>query len=88
MLRTPTLLFFACCMGIFSFFSSCKPKPQFAPTAPAETYNPLQTVVQRQLSAVNIPVEVPLDEIQKALNAQLHGLLFETTASKTTTRTT
>ncbi len=75
--RTSSLLFFACCMGIFSFFSACKPKPQFAPTAPAETYNPLQTVVQRQLSAVNIPVEVPLEEIQKALNAQLQGLLYE-----------
>ena len=77
MLRTSSLLFFACCMGIFSFFSSCKPKPQFAPTAPAETYDPLQTVVQQQLSAINIPVEVPLAEIQKALNAQLQGLLYE-----------
>jgi len=75
--RTSSLLFFVLCMGIFSFFSSCRPKPQFAPSAPAETYDPLQSVVQRQLSAVNIPVEVPLAEIQQALNAQLRGLLYE-----------
>jgi len=65
------------CIGFFAFFSSCKPKPQFAPDAPAETYTSVQAVVQRQLSSVNIPVEISLAEIEQAVNHQLRGLLYE-----------
>ncbi len=37
----------------------------------------MQTVVQKQLSVVNIPVEIPLSEMERALNGQLQELLYE-----------
>lgn len=75
--RVSSFLSLAFVMGLFSLFTSCKPKPEFAPLAPEEKYNPLQTVVQKQLSVVNIPVEIPLAEMERTLNAQLQDLLYE-----------
>lgn len=62
-------------MGLFLF--SCKPKPEFAPDAPEEKYNQTGTRLPRHLSSVNIPVRIPVTEIEQALNDNIAGLLYE-----------
>ena len=50
------------------------------PKAPTEKYN-LQNTMQLQkeqyVSVVNVPIEVSLLDVEKQINAQLNGLLFE-----------
>ncbi|MPR31994.1 DUF4403 family protein [Cytophagaceae bacterium SJW1-29] len=49
------------------------------PAAPKEKYlySNMQIQNEKHLSVVNIPVETPLAELEKQLNAQLNGLLYE-----------
>jgi hypothetical protein len=57
----------------------CSPKGSSQPTAPKEsyTYSTMQLQNEKHLSVVNIPVETPLVELEKQLNAQLNGLIYE-----------
>lgn len=57
----------------------CGPKGSSQPTAPKESYiySTMQIQNEKHLSVVNIPVETPLVELEKQLNAQLNGLIYE-----------
>lgn len=57
----------------------CSPKGSSQPTAPKESYiySTMQIQNEKHLSVVNIPVETPLVELEKQLNAQLKGLIYE-----------
>lgn len=57
----------------------CSPKGSSQPTAPKESYiySTMQIQNEKHLSVVNIPVETPLVELEKQLNAQLNGLIYE-----------
>ncbi len=62
-------------MGILSFLAACKSK--FAPKQPEEKYLQTEPAIQRQVSALNIPVEITVDELEKALNTQVQGMIYE-----------
>ena len=57
----------------------CGPRGSSQPTAPKENYiySTMQIQSEKHLSVVNIPVETPLVELEKQLNAQLNGLIYE-----------
>jgi hypothetical protein len=57
----------------------CGPKGSPQPAAPKENYlySNMQIQNEKHLSVVNIPVETPLVELEKQLNAQLNGLIYE-----------
>ena len=57
------------------FVQSCARKP-FLPPAPAASYNNAAASV-KEVSTINIPIEIPLAEIEKQINAQLGTVLFE-----------
>lgn len=44
-------------------------------SGPEESY--LEPIVKPHLSTINLPVEIPLQEVQKQINAELKGLLYE-----------
>lgn len=53
------------------------------PKAPAEKYNttsPMQLQKEQYISVVNVPIEIGLLDVEKQINAQLQGLLFEDTS--------
>jgi hypothetical protein len=50
-------------------FQSCARKP-FLPPAPAASYASATTSV-KEVSTLNIPIEIPLSEIERKINAQL-----------------
>jgi hypothetical protein len=57
------------------FFSACAKKP-FLPEAPQARYESGPASLKEQ-SVVNIPVEVPLSEIEQQINTSLGRILFE-----------
>lgn len=59
----------------FLFFQACARKP-FLPPAPAASYGNAATSV-KEISTLNIPIEIPLSEIEHQINQQLGKVLFE-----------
>ena len=61
------------------FFTQCSPKGTSQPAAPKENYrySDMQIQNEKNVSVVNIPVEIPLGELEKQLNTQLNGLIYE-----------
>ncbi|TDB57333.1 DUF4403 family protein [Arundinibacter roseus] len=59
--------------------TECRPKTTETPKAPKESYlySDMEIQEEKQLSVVNIPVEMPVSELEKQLNAQLNGLIYE-----------
>ena len=59
--------------------AQCKPAAPDQPAAPKEKYlySDMQLQDEKHLSSVNIPVEMPLVELERQLNAQLNGLIYE-----------
>ncbi len=57
-------------LTILSFYACKSIKPQ----KPTESY--IDTTYHKQLSWVNIPIRIPLAEIEKQLNTQVKGLLY------------
>ena len=57
----------------------CKPAAPNQPAAPPEKYlySDMQLQDEKHLSSINVPVEMPLIELEKQLNAQLNGLIYE-----------
>lgn len=70
--------FFVCILFIALFLVQCK-NAAVQPKAPIEKYLHTDMEIQNEkyLSTVNIPVEVPLAELEKQINAQLKGLIYE-----------
>lgn len=60
-------------------FTACKPQGQTQPKAPQEKYlySDMQIQNEKHISVVNLPLEMPLAEIEKQINLQLNGLLYE-----------
>lgn len=60
-------------------FTQCSPQGSSQPTAPKENYlySNMQIQNEKNVSVVNIPVEIPLGELEKQLNTQLNGLIYE-----------
>ncbi len=65
--------------GLAFLLGQCSPKGTSQPTAPKETYlySNMQIQNEKHLSVVNIPVETPLAELEKQINTQLNGLIYE-----------
>ncbi len=59
--------------------SQCKPAAPDQPAAPKEKYlyTDMQLQDEKHLSSINVPVEMPLIELERQLNAQLNGLIYE-----------
>ncbi|WP_246439966.1 DUF4403 family protein [Rhabdobacter roseus] len=57
----------------------CTPKKTSQPSAPAEKYlySDMQIQNEKYLSTFNVPVEMPIAELEKQINAQLKGLIYE-----------
>jgi hypothetical protein len=62
-------------MGLLSFLSSCKSK--FEPDKPQEQYTQTESAFTRQVSVLHIPVEIPVAELEKQINTQVNGLIYE-----------
>jgi len=64
--------------SILSWFSSCKKSGnELSSKAPTESYTADSLVGRQQLSVVHIPVEIPMVEVERQINAQLKPLLYE-----------
>ena len=68
-------------IGVFLslFLWQCKPGSMQEPKAPRETYlySDMQIQNEKHLSVVNLPLEIPLSELEKQINTQLNGLIYE-----------
>jgi hypothetical protein len=74
----PALLKYLLMLSIFSWFTSCKKSGnELNSQAPTESYNADSLIGRQQLSVVNIPVEIPMVEIERQINTQLKDLLYE-----------
>lgn len=58
------------------WISGCSTKKAFLATAPESAY---QKAVERvkEVSTLNVPIEIPLSEVERKINEQLGNLLFE-----------
>ncbi|NIJ53180.1 DUF4403 family protein [Dyadobacter arcticus] len=56
----------------------CRPKST-SPKAPMEEYKYSETEIQNEkhISVLNIPVEIPVSEIENQINAKIKGLIYE-----------
>lgn len=70
---------YGACLAISSVLLQCKPPVATQPTAPEEKYlySAMEIQNEKHISTVNIPVEIPLAELERQLNAQLNGLIYE-----------
>lgn len=61
---------------------SCKSREMEKPKVPKENYlySDVQIQNEKHLSIVNLPLEVPISELEKQINAQLNGLIYEDTS--------
>ncbi len=66
-------------MGFFlTWFPSCKKSSdELGSKAPAESYTADTLRGRQQQSIVNIPVEIPMAEVERQINSQLKDLLYE-----------
>lgn len=57
----------------------CVPKGTQQPKAPQETYiySDMQIQDEKHLSLVNIPLEMPIAELEKQINSQINGLIYD-----------
>lgn len=57
----------------------CQPKAPQQPVAPVEKYlySDMQIQNEKHISVLNVPVEMPIAEFEKQINAQLQGLIYE-----------
>lgn len=60
---------------ILLLVASCKPSVK--PVKPEASYDPPKTEFDRELSYINIPMEIALSDIQKQINAYVKGVLYE-----------
>ncbi|WP_373512794.1 DUF4403 family protein [Persicitalea sp.] len=67
------------CLLFGLLLAQCKPDAPNQPAAPKEKYlySDMQLQDEKHLSSVNLPVEMPLIELERQLNAQLSGLIYE-----------
>ena len=59
------------------FLSSCSTSNKIAALKPAAEYNSSQVVYDKQVSFVNLPVELSISDIQTQTNKYLNGLIYE-----------
>ncbi|MDF3076298.1 MAG: hypothetical protein K0S09_187 [Sphingobacteriaceae bacterium] len=59
------------------FYSSCSTGNKIAALKPAPEYNSTQVVYDKQVSFVNLPVELSIADIQTQTNKYLNGLIYE-----------
>lgn len=69
-------------------FAACSPSPQSGrlnPKAPKESYTRTEMEVRNEkyLSTVNVPVSIALRDVERQINAQVNGLIFETNTFET-----
>ena len=65
---------FAC--FVFLLLHACQP-PRFEPDRPEEQYASTAVTIPKLVSTVNVPVEIPLAELERQVNARVNGLIFE-----------
>lgn len=60
-------------------FAGCQRSARTSPKAPRESYSVTKMDVQQDqfLSTINIPVSITVSEIEKQLNTQFNGLIYE-----------
>jgi hypothetical protein len=65
-------------VGLILTFFSCQPQKGFVAKKPPETYmHSEKTAYERRISTLNVPVQIPVAEIENQLNRQMKGLLYE-----------
>jgi hypothetical protein len=59
--------------------AQCTPQGTKQPKAPQETYlySDMQIQDEKHLSVVNIPLEMPISELEKQINTQINGLIYD-----------
>jgi hypothetical protein len=57
--------------------TSCRTHKTINPTQPEESYNPVNTQPVSQLSVMNVPVTIPVSEIEKQINRQVKELIYQ-----------
>ncbi|MDO1448717.1 DUF4403 family protein [Rhodocytophaga aerolata] len=65
---------------ILFIFTSCQRTKIINPIQPEETYTQVSTQPVSQLSVINVPVTIPLSELEKQMNKQVKDLIFEDTS--------
>lgn len=72
--RMKTSLLFAIVAAML--LASCQPSARFEPPPPHETYNAAPSAVPQLVSVINVPVRIPVAELERKINAQVAGLLY------------
>ncbi|TZF84575.1 DUF4403 family protein [Pedobacter sp. BS3] len=65
------------CTAILLVVTACSTTNKIAALKPAPSYNTGPVVYQKQLSYINMPVEVAIADIQAQTNKYLNGLIYE-----------
>ena len=65
------------CTAILLVITACSTTKKVAALKPAPSYNTGPVVYQKQLSYINMPVEVTIADIQAQTNKYLNGLIYE-----------
>ena len=63
--------------GSLLFLGSCSTSNKIAALKPEADYNNAQVVYEKQISYVNLPVELSIADLQNQTNKYLNGLIFE-----------
>ncbi len=70
--------------GVFSLWlllglASCQSVNQLDPKAPKEAYKFTEMDIrsERHLSTVHVPVSISINDVQRQINAQVNGLIYE-----------
>ncbi len=63
--------------GIFLFLSACSTSSKIAALRPEPNYDQAPVIYDKQISYINLPVEVTVIDLQNQTNKYLNGLLYE-----------
>ena len=63
-------------IAVCGLLVSCQSSARFEPPPPEEKYNATSSSVPQLVSVINIPVAIPVAELERKINAQVAGLLY------------
>lgn len=71
-------LIFSLALGVMAlYFSACSTSKQVQALKPLPDYSSTQVVYEKQLSFINMPVEISVKDLQNQSNKYLTGLIYE-----------
>ena len=63
-------------IGCFVLLVCCQPSGRFEPPQPEEKYSAAPSSVPSPVSVINIPIAIPVAELERKINARVAGLLY------------